>query len=56
MLAEEVAALGGDPFLQPAELHQLAEELSAVLEVAAELQRMVLEQLSAPSDTPIRIT
>ena len=56
MLAEQVAVLGGDPALQPAELHELAEQLSVVLDVAAELQRMVLEQLTATPDTPIRIS
>jgi hypothetical protein len=56
MLAEEVAALGGDPALEPAELHHLTEELSVVLDVAAELQRMILEQLDMPPESPIRIT
>jgi hypothetical protein len=56
MLAEQVATLGGDPTLQPAELHEIAEQLSVVLDVAAELQRMVLEQLTEPTDTPIRIS
>jgi hypothetical protein len=56
MLEEEVAALGGDPALQPAELHDIAEQLSAVLDMASELQRMVLEELTAPPETPIRIT
>ncbi len=55
MLEEQVAALGGDPALQPAELHDLAAELSAVLDFAAEIQRMVLEQLTAPPESPIRI-
>jgi hypothetical protein len=56
MLAEQVATLGGDPALQPAELHELAEQLSVVLDVAAELQRMVLEELTETPDTPIRIS
>jgi hypothetical protein len=56
MLEEQVAALGGDPTLQPAELHDLAEQLSVVLDMAAELQRLVMEELTAPPDTPIRIT
>lgn len=55
MLEEQVAALGGDPALQPAELHDLAAELSAVLDFAAEIQRMVLEQLTGPPESPIRI-
>jgi hypothetical protein len=56
MLQEEAAALGGDPMLQPAELYDLAAELSAVLDFASEIQRMVLNQLTAPVSTPIRIT
>ena len=55
MLQEEAAALGGDPALQPAELHDLAAQLSEVLDFAAEIQRMVLNQLSTPIATPIRI-
>jgi hypothetical protein len=55
MLEEQVAALGGDPTLQPAELHDLAAELSAVLDFAAEIQRMVLDQLTEPPESPIRI-
>jgi hypothetical protein len=55
MLQEEAAALGGDPTLQPAELHELAAELSVVLDFASEIQRMVLDQLTAPIVTPIRI-
>jgi hypothetical protein len=54
MLQEQAAALGGDPTLQPAELHELAGELSAVLDFAAEIQRMVLDQLTTPAPTPIR--
>lgn len=56
MLREEAAALGGDPMLQPAELNDLAAQLSAVLDFASEIQRMVLDQLTAPVATPIRIT
>lgn len=55
MLQEEAAALGGDPALQPAELHDLAAQLSAVLDFAAEIQRMVLNQLTTPIAIPIRI-
>lgn len=56
LLREQAAELGGDPALQPAELRQLADELSAVLDFAAELQQMVLEQLTAPIPTPIRLS
>jgi hypothetical protein len=55
MLEEQVAALGGDPALHPAELHDLAAELSAVLDFAAEIQRMVLDQLTEPPESPLRI-
>jgi hypothetical protein len=56
MLQEEAAALGGDPGMQPFELHELVGELSAVLEFAAEMQRMILNQLSTPAPTSIRIS
>jgi len=38
----------------PAELHDLAFQLSAVLDFAEEIQRMVLDQLTLPVDTSIR--
>jgi hypothetical protein len=56
MLQEQAAELGGDPALEPAELRQLADELSAVLDFAAEVQQMVLEQLTTPIPTPIRLS
>jgi len=56
MLQEEAAALGGDPLLEPIELHELATELSAVLEFAVELQRQILDQLTTPAPTTIRIS
>jgi hypothetical protein len=55
MLQEQAVALGGDPALEPAELHELAAQLSAVLDFAAEIQRLVLNQLTAPIPTPIRV-
>jgi hypothetical protein len=55
MLRDEVAALGGDPAMNPAELHDLATELSAVLDFAAEIQRLVMDELTAPVSTPIRV-
>jgi hypothetical protein len=55
MLQEQAVALGGDPALQPGELQDLAAQLSAVLEFAAEIQRLVLDQLTAPLATPIRV-
>ena len=56
LLQEQAAELGGDPALEPAELHQLADELSAVLDFAAAVQQMVLEQLTTPIPTPIRLS
>jgi hypothetical protein len=56
MLQEEAAALGGDPAMQPFELHELVGELSVVLEFAVEMQRLVLSQLSTPAPTSIRIS
>ena len=56
MLQEDAAELGSDPALQPAELQDLVGELSAVLDFATEIQHQVVEQLTAPPPTPIRIT
>jgi hypothetical protein len=56
MLQEQAMALGENPALQPAELHELAAQLSAVLDFAAEIQQMVLDQLTTPLPTPIRLT
>jgi hypothetical protein len=56
MLQEQAAALGGDVALDPAELHDLVAQLSAVLDFATEVQQMVLDQLTTPPDTPVRIT
>jgi hypothetical protein len=56
LLQEQAAELSGDPALEPAELRQLADELSAVLDFAAEVQQMVLEQLTPPISTPIRFS
>lgn len=56
MLQEEAAALGGDPTMEPFELHELVEELSAVLDFAAEMQQQILNQLNTPIPTSIRIS
>ena len=56
MLQEEAAALGGDPTVEPAELHDLVGELSAVLERAAEMQRMIMTELTTPAPTSMRIS
>jgi hypothetical protein len=54
LLQERAAALGGDPAGTPAELEDLAAQLSAVLDFAAEIQRQVLDRLTIPAPTPIR--
>jgi hypothetical protein len=56
LLQEEAAALGDDPSLQPSELQDFVAQLSAVLDFAAELQRMILTELSAPIETSIRLS
>ena len=56
MLQEQVAALGSDPSMDPAQLHELAVQLSAALDFAAEIQRLVVDELTAPISTPIRVT
>jgi hypothetical protein len=56
MLEEQAVALGRDPTLDPSELHELVTQLSAVLDFATEMQRLVLTRLTTPSPTPIRIT
>ena len=55
MLRDEVAALGGDPAMDPTQLRDLASQLSAVLDFAAEIQRLVMDELTAPVFTPIRV-
>lgn len=55
MLQEQALALGGDPALEPAQLRDLADQISAVLDFAAEIQRLVLTQLTTPVSTPIRL-
>jgi hypothetical protein len=56
MLQEEAVALGEDPTTEPFQLHQLAAELAAVLEFAVEMQRQILNELTAPAPTTIRIS
>jgi hypothetical protein len=56
MLRDEAEALGGDLALDPAELHDLVAQLSAVLDFAMEIQQMVLDQLTAPPESPVQIT
>jgi hypothetical protein len=54
MLEEQAVALGQDPALDPSELHELVTQLSAVIDFATQIQRLVLTQLTTPSPTPIR--
>jgi hypothetical protein len=42
--------------LDPLELNDVASQLSVVLDVAAQIQRMVLSELTNPVPTPIRIS
>jgi hypothetical protein len=55
MLQEQATSLGVDPALEPSELHDLASQLSAVLDFAAEIQAQILEELSPQVSTPIRL-
>jgi hypothetical protein len=55
LIQEEAASLGTDPALDPAELHDVAVQLSAVLEFALEIQRQILDELTTPISTPIRL-
>jgi hypothetical protein len=56
LLQEQAASLGSDPTLDPSELHDLAFQLSAVLDFASEIQRMLLTELITPVATPLRLT
>jgi len=55
MLQEQATGLSDDPAIDPEELHELAVQLSAVLDFAAEIQRMVLDELTTPVPTAIRV-
>jgi hypothetical protein len=56
LLQEQAAELGVDPALHPSELRELVEQLSAVLDFAAEVQQIMLEQLTTPIPTAIRFS
>jgi hypothetical protein len=56
MLQEEADSLGSDPGLEPMALHNLADQLSAVLDFATDIQEQVLDRLTTPPPTPIRVT
>jgi hypothetical protein len=54
LLQERASTLGVDPSIDPSELHDLAYQLSVVLEIAAEIQRRALTELITPPPTPLR--
>ena len=56
LLQEQAAELGVDPTLEPVALHDLTDQLSAVLDFAAEVQQRVLRQLTVPVPTSIRLS
>jgi hypothetical protein len=55
LLQEEAATLGSDQALDPSELRDVVFQLSAVLDFASEIQRRILDELTAPISTPIRL-
>ncbi len=55
LLQEQASSLGVDPVVDPAELHDIAAQLSAVVDFAAEIQRLILTELTAPLQTSIRV-
>lgn len=55
LLQEEAAILGTDPALDPSELRDVVSQLCAVLDFASEIQRRILDELTAPVSTPIRV-
>jgi hypothetical protein len=56
LLQEKASTLGLDPTLDPAELHDLAFQLSVVLDFAAQIQRLALTELITPPPTPARLS
>ena len=56
LLQEQASTLGLDPSLHPSELHDLAYQLSVVLDFASEIQRMLLDELTTPVPTPLRLS
>ena len=56
LLQERASTLGVDPSIDPAELHDLAFQLSVVLDFAAQIQRLALIELITPPPTPIRLS
>jgi hypothetical protein len=56
LLQEQASSLGLDPALDPSELHDLAFQLSVVLDFASEIQRLVLSELIAETPSPQRLS
>ena len=56
LLQEQASSLGLDPSLDPSELQDLAYQLSVVLDFASEIQRMLLDELTTPLPTPLRVS
>ncbi len=56
LLQEQASSLGLDPSLDPSELQDLAYQLSVVLDFASEIQRMLLDELTTPVPTPLRLS
>jgi len=56
LLQERASTLGVDPSIDPSELHDLAFQLSVVLDFAAQIQRLALTELITPPPTPIRVS
>jgi hypothetical protein len=56
LLQERASTLGVDPALDPSELHDLAYQLSVVLDVALQIQRLALSELITPAPTPLRLS
>lgn len=56
LLQEQASSLGLDPSLDPSELQDLAYQLSVVLDFASVIQRMLLDELTTPVATPLRLS
>jgi hypothetical protein len=56
LLQERASTLGVDPAIDPSELHDLAFQLSVVLDFAAQIQRLALIELITPPPTPTRLS
>jgi hypothetical protein len=56
LLKEQASRLGLDPALDPSELHDLAFQLSVVLDFASEIQRLLLGELVTEVPSPQRLS